>query len=111
MTAMTLNGSGIKQLYKCDHTLFSTSPEGLNNRVQAMNRHGATYKRAISPSKTKIMELDKWQENPNLCLDNIHVERVQSFQCVGSMFTINGDGASNIKQRLVMAVQAPTNMQ
>ena len=29
---------------------------------------------------TKIMELDKWQENTNIVIDNINVERVQSFQ-------------------------------
>ena len=41
-----------------------------------------------------------------IVIDNINVERVQSFQYLGAMFTTNGDGASNIKQRLVMAVQA-----
>ena len=43
--------------------------------------------------------------------DNINVERVQRFQYLGAMFTTNGDGASNIKQRLAMAVQALNNMQ
>ena len=52
------------------------------------------------------MELDKWQENTNIVIGNINVERVQSFQYLGAMFTTNGDGASNIKQRLAMAVQA-----
>ena len=59
----------------------------------------------------KIMELDKWQENTNIVIDNINVERVQSFQYLGAMFSTNGDGASNIKQRLAMAVQALNNMQ
>ena len=57
------------------------------------------------------MELDKWQENTNIVIDNINVERVQSFQYLGAMFTTNGDGASNIKQRLAMPVQALNNMQ
>ena len=57
------------------------------------------------------MELDKWQENTNIVIDNINVERVQSFQYLGAMFTTNGDGASNIKQRLAMAVQALNNIQ
>ena len=33
------------------------------------------------------------------------------FQYLGAMFTTNGDGPSNIKQRLAMAVQALNNMQ
>ena len=97
--------------YADDTALFSTTPEGLNNLVQAVNQHSATYKLSINASKTKIMELDKWQENTNIVIDNINVERVQSFQYLGSMFTTNGDGASNIKQRLAMAVQALNNMQ
>ena len=84
---------------------------GLNNLVQAVNKHSSAYKLSINAAKTKIMELDKWQENTNIVIDNINVERVQSFQYLGAMFTTNGDGASNIKQRLAMAVQALNNMQ
>ena len=83
----------------------------LNNLVQAVNKHSAAYELSINATKTEIMELDKWQENTNIVMDNINVERVQSFQYMGAMFTTNGDGASNIKQRLAMAMQAPNNMQ
>ena len=65
-------------------------------------------RRRMHASKTKIMELDKLQENGNI--NNIHVERLQSFQCLGAMLTSNRDGASNIKQRLAMAVQALNTM-
>ena len=57
------------------------------------------------------MELDKWQENTNIVIDNINAERVKSLQYLGAVFTANGDGASNIKQRLAMAMQALNNMQ
>ena len=57
------------------------------------------------------MELDKWQDNTNIVRDNINVERVQSFQYLGTMFTTNRDCTSDIKQRLAMAVQALNNMQ
>ena len=109
-----LSGGGTKITelrYADDTALFSTTPEGLNNLVQAVNKHSAAYKLSINAAKTKIMELDKWQENTNIVIDNINVERVQSFQYLGAMFTTNGDGASNIKQRLAMAVQALNNMQ
>ena len=53
--------------------------------------------------KTIIMELDKWQDNTHIVMDNIHIERVQSFQYLGAMFTTIGDGASNIKPRLAIA--------
>ena len=43
------------------------------------------------------MEIDKWQENAHIVIDNIHVERAQTFQTLGAMFTTNGNGASNIK--------------
>ena len=67
--------------------------------MQAVNQHIATYKLSIDTSKTKIMELDKWQANTNI------VERVQSFQYLGAMFTTNGDGASNIK--LILSARTP----
>ena len=104
---LSVGGTKITELrYADDTALFSTTPEGLNYLVQAVNKHGDAYKLSINAAKTKIMELDKWQENTNIVIDNINVERVQSFQYLGAMFTTNGDGASNIKQRLAMAVQA-----
>ena len=109
---LSIGGTKITELrYADDTALFSTTPEGLNNLVQAVNKHSSAYKLSINAAKTKIMELDKWQENTNIVIDNINVERVQSFQYLGAMFTTNGDGASNIKQRLAMAVQALNNMQ
>ena len=80
--------------YADDIALFSKTPEGLNNTVQAVNKHSADYKLSINAAKT-----NKWQENTNIVIDNINVKRVQSFQYLGAMFTTNGDGASNIKQR------------
>ena len=71
-----------------DTALFSTTPEGFNNLVQAVNKHSAAYKLSINAAKTNIMELDKWQENTNIVIDNIKVEQVQSFQYLGAMFTI-----------------------
>ena len=104
---LSVEGTKITELrYADDTALFSTTPEGLNNLVQAVNKDSAAYKLSINAAKTKIMELDKWHENTNIVIDNINVERVQSFQYLGAMFTTNGDGASNIKQRLAMAVQA-----
>ena len=101
----------IEQCHADDTALFSTTPEGLNNLVQAVNKHRAAYKLSINVAKTKIMELDKWQDNANIVIDNINVEQVQSFQYLGAMFTTNGYGAYNIKQRLAMAVQALNNLQ
>ena len=104
---LSVGGARITELkYAHDTGLFSTTPEGLNNLVQAVNQHSPTYKLAMNASKTKITELDKRQDNTNIVIDNIHVERVKSFQYLGSMLTTNGDGASNIKQQLAMAVQA-----
>ena len=79
--------------------------------MQSVNKHSAAYTLSSDAAKTKIMELDKWQENTNIVIDNMNVERVQRFQYLGAMFTTNGDGASNIKQRLAMAMQALYNMQ
>ena len=62
------------------YRVFSTAPDGLNNLVQAVNKHSAAYKLSINAAKTKIMKLDKWEENTNIVIDNINVERVQSFQ-------------------------------
>ena len=109
---LSVGGTKITELkYEDDNALFSTTPEGLNNLVQAVKKHSDAYKLSINAAKTKIMELDKWQENTNIVINKINVERVQSFQYLGAMFTTNGGGASNIKQRLAMAVQALNNMQ
>ena len=62
-------------------------------------------------SYNDLSVLSMWQENTNIVIDNINDERVLSFQYLGSMFITHGDGASNIKQRLAMAVQALNNMQ
>ena len=97
--------------YADDTALFSTTPDGFNNLVQAVNKHSAACKLSINAAKTKIVELYKWQENTNIVIDNINVERGQSFQYLGAMFTRYGDGASNIKRRLAMAGQALNNMQ
>ena len=94
---LSVGGTKITELRYADGTaLLSTTPEGLNNLVQAVNKHSAAYKLSINAAKTKIMELDKWQENTNIIIDNINVEQVQSFQCLGTMFTTCGDGASNL---------------
>ena len=69
----------------CTYIYCSTSPEGLNNLVQAVNKHSAAYKLSINAAKKKIMELDKWEENTNIVIDNINIERVQSFQYLGAM--------------------------
>ena len=60
-------------------------------------------------SYNDLSVLSRWQENTNIVIDNINVERVQSFQYLGAICITNG--ASNIKQRLAMAVQALNNMQ
>ena len=57
--------------YADDTTLFSTTPEGLNNLVQPVNKHSDAYKLSIDAAKTKIMELDNWQENTNIVIDHI----------------------------------------
>ena len=49
-------------------------PEDFINLVQVVNQHSVTYKLASNASKTKIMELEKWQENTNIVKDNIHVD-------------------------------------
>ena len=90
---LSVGGTNINELrYAYDTALFSTTPEDLNNLVRAVNEHSAAYKLSINAAKIKIMELEKWQENTNIVIDNINVERVQSFQYLGAMFTTNGDG-------------------
>ena len=93
---LSVGGTKITEMKYADDALFCTTPDGLNNLVQAVNKHSAAYKLSINAAKTKITELDKWQENTNIVIDNINVERVDSFQYLGSMFTTNADGASNI---------------
>ena len=41
--------------YADDTALFSTTPEGLNNLVQAVNKHSAAYKLSINAAKTEIL--------------------------------------------------------
>ena len=54
--------------------------------MHAVNKHSAAYKLSMNAAKTKITALDKWQENTNIVIDNINVQRVQSFQYLGAMF-------------------------
>ena len=81
---LSAGGTKITELrYADDMALFSTTPEGLNNIVQAVNKHSSAYKRSINAAKTKIMDLDKWQEHSNIVIDNINDERVQEFSIFG----------------------------
>ena len=105
---LSVGGTKITKLRSENGTaLFATKPEGSNDIVQAVDKHSAANNLSIYAAQSKIMELDKWQENTNIVID----KRVQRFQYMGAMFNTNGDGASNIKQRLAMAVQALNNMQ
>ena len=87
---LSVGGTTITELrYADDTALFSTTPEGLNTIVQAVNKHSSAYKLSINAAKTKVIEIDNWQENTSIGIDNINVERVQSFQYLGAMFTTN----------------------
>ncbi len=45
---LSVEGTKIPELWYADDTaLFSTTPEGLNNLVQAVNKHSAAYKLSI----------------------------------------------------------------
>ena len=45
---LSVGGTKITELrYADDTALFSTTPEGLNNLVQAVNKHSVAYKRSI----------------------------------------------------------------
>ena len=82
---LLVGGTNITELrYVDDTALFPTTLEGLKHLVQAVNKHSAAYKLSINAAKTKIVVLDKWQENTNIVIDNINVERVQSFQYLGA---------------------------
>ena len=103
---------GMRQGCIVSPQLFSAYTGSIMREVEEEQNNSEYDELSINATKTKIMELDKWQENTNIVIDNINVERVQSFQYMGAMFTThrNGDGASNIKQRLAMAAQALNNM-
>ena len=56
---LSVGGTKISEFrYADDTALFSTTPEGLNNIVQAVNKHSAAYNFSNIVAKTKIMELD-----------------------------------------------------
>ena len=53
---LPVGGTKITELrYADDTALFSTTPEGLNNLVQAVNKHSAAYKLSINAAKTEIL--------------------------------------------------------
>ena len=50
---LSVGGTKITELrYADDTALFSTTLEGLNNLVQAVNKHSAAYKFSINAAKT-----------------------------------------------------------
>ena len=57
---LSVGGTTITELrYADDTALLSITPDGLNNSVQAVNKHNAVYKLSINAAKTKTTELDK----------------------------------------------------
>ena len=94
------------------HCLILYSPEGLDNVIQCGESTPSYLPTCNKCFQNKHHGLHKMaKQNTNIVIDSIHVEQVQSFQCLGEMLTTNGDRASNIKRRLAMAVQALNNMQ
>ena len=97
---LSVGGTNITELrYADDTALFSTTPDGFNNHVEAVNQCRTTYTLAINASKTKIMEFDKWQENTNIVIYNIHVELPISGRNVyiqtESVISISNDGSAS----------------
>ena len=77
---LSVGGTEITELrYADDSAILSTTPEGLINLVQAVNKRNAAYKLSINAAKTKIMGLDKLQENANIVIDIIGRFRLVKF--------------------------------
>ena len=78
---------GVRQGCIVSPQLFSVYTESIMREVEEEQNNSEYDELSINADKTKIMKLDKWQENTNIVIDNINVERVQSFQYMGAMFT------------------------
>lgn len=98
-----MNGLNIKcLLYADDQVILASSAEELQLTITRMNRDFESKGMRINASKTKVMVFDR-DENItecNIMIGEEHVEQVNEFVYLGSMFTRNGRYDEDIKRRV-----------
>lgn len=108
---ISINGTKISNLRFADDTaLFATSIEELEDIINRLEIFSRQYGLHINYSKTKIMIVDRANNNrPDVKLI-ANCEVVQRFTYLGSMISDDGSTSPEIKRRVEIARSAASNL-
>ncbi len=106
-----MNGQEIYELrYADDTALISDTKEGLDKLITTVKEHSEMKGLKLNVKKTKIMDVKGCREPSEVTVDGEEIERVESFEYLGSLIEADGDGTKEIKRRLAMASKKLTEM-
>src|SRR5262245_48563473 len=89
--------------------MVTTSQEGLQRIMSALNETARAYGMKINIGKTKVMRVSRdGGRTVNVYLDDHKVEQVDNFKYLGSLITDDGRCEKEIKIRIAMAKEAFT---
>ena len=76
----TIQGLQLRDLrYADDTVLMSTTPDGLEQLINAVKDHSEKKGLMLNVKKTKIMDIDKCEKEAKISVDDEQIERVNNF--------------------------------
>ena len=100
----TIQGLQLRDLrYADDTVLMSTTPDGLEQLINAVKDHSEKKGLMLNVKKTKIMDIDKCEREAKISVDDEQIERVNNFEYLGARFESNGKTSTEIRRRMVIA--------
>src|SRR5580698_2115631 len=90
-----------------DQGMTSSTEQGLQRMMNALNNTAKRYDMKINIKKTKVMKISRHGGGVvNILLDGQKVEQVQKFKYLGAWITDDGRNETEIRTRLAMAKDA-----
>lgn len=88
-----------------DICLLSQNLNDMKNKLEDLRKEAAKAGLKINVKKTKRMDINH-KRNEDIVLDGGVIERVESFQYLGSIITTSGGADEDVKQRILKARRA-----
>ena len=111
-TSFIVNGKSITNMrYAEDIVLFSDNEQQAQNLLENLNRESEKKGLTINKKKIKIMVFSKRKETPtsSVKLNNVTIEKVESFNYLDSLLTSDCKCDREIKRRITLAKKSFMN--
>ncbi len=98
--------------YAYDIVILTSSYSEMQGLLDAVNRHATAVGMRINASKTKVMSaLIPSVQRQAVLLDGEHLDDVERFEYLRSMFVANGQGTEKVRSRINLARSAFSRLQ